>query len=147
MRSGTDTGTLAFFTDIGGALLFTPDQKTNSIGAALRYALRRRLSASQPNGVDALIHAIQYHHSVSIRRVLNSGVNLNSLGHDGMTPLETAIIYRLPDLATEMIRKGAHADLKATNHDGATALEVARAPFITEAHFQICVLLLKASDK
>ena len=78
----------------------------------LGFLGRGSAQSPPPNSVDALIRAIQVRDLILIKKILNSGLDLNAVSRDGTTLLEEATIHHLPDLAIEIIRRGADVNLR-----------------------------------
>jgi ankyrin repeat protein len=79
--------------------------------ALLILAFPCSAQSPQAQNADALIYAIQSRDLDQIKKILDSGADLNAAGRYGETPLAEAIALNLPALAIEIIYRGADVNL------------------------------------
>jgi ankyrin repeat protein len=83
------------------------------LGSAVCLFILSGVGAAQSKDVEALNRAIQLHDLSAVHKILDSGMNLDVYDEVGGTPLSEAIRNNLPDLAIELIMRGANPSYRS----------------------------------
>ena len=101
----------------------------------------RQTKKKSPEGIKALLTAIERNNLPNARQLLEMGFDPNELGAEGLSPLMSAAMHGNRDLVELLLHHG--ANINQVGKDGLTGLELA----LQHGHEAIATLLKEARAK